>query len=99
MALERHPFGRRCDKDIVRMCLTLWCRSPRGYTELRNSNFMILPSQQLLQKYKNNVHQQSGINKDVLHWMANEARLKNIPPKVLKGVLLWMRCPYSQTSD
>jgi hypothetical protein len=44
-----------------------------GYAELRNSNFMILPSQQLLQKYKNNVHQQSGINKDVLHWMANEA--------------------------
>jgi hypothetical protein len=81
------------------MCLALWCRSPRGYAELRNSNFMILSSQQLLQKYKNIVHQQEGINKDVLHWMVNEARLKNNPPppKVLKVVLLLMRCPYSQT--
>jgi hypothetical protein len=58
---------------------------------------MILPSQQLLQKYKNIVHQQAGINKDVLYWMANEAKLKKIPPKVLKVVLLLMRCPYSQT--
>jgi hypothetical protein len=32
---------------------------------------MILPSQQLLQKYKNIVHQQAGINQDVFHWMAN----------------------------
>ena len=70
------------------MCLTLWCRSPRGYTELRNSNFMILPSQQLLQKYKNIVHQQAGINKDVLHWMANEAKLKNIPPEGFEGGII-----------
>jgi hypothetical protein len=42
---------------------------------------MILPSQQLLQKYKNIVHQQAGINQDVLHWMANEAKLKKHSPR------------------
>jgi ABC-type maltose transport system permease subunit len=43
---------------------------------------MTLPSQQLLQKYKNIVHQQAGINQDVFHWMANEAKLKKHSPKV-----------------
>jgi hypothetical protein len=57
MALERNPHGRRWDKDIARLCLTLWCRSPRGYNELKNSKFMILPSQKILQRYKNTVDQ------------------------------------------
>jgi hypothetical protein len=62
MALERNPHGRRWDKDIARLCLTLWCRSPRGYNELRNSKFIILPSQKILQRYKNTVDQEAGIN-------------------------------------
>ncbi|CAG2187264.1 unnamed protein product [Mytilus edulis] len=28
MALERHPNGRRWNRDIVQLCLSLWCRSP-----------------------------------------------------------------------
>lgn len=43
------------DGDIVRLCLTLWCRSAKGYTHLRNSQFLILPSEKLLQRYKNTV--------------------------------------------
>ncbi|CAG2216361.1 unnamed protein product [Mytilus edulis] len=88
MALERHPFGRRWNKEIIRLCLTLWCRSPKGYIELRNSNFLILPSHNLLQRYKNSVEQKSGINKEILHWMANEAKIKNIPPEGYKGGLM-----------
>jgi hypothetical protein len=88
MALERNPNGRRWSKDIIRLCLTLYCRSPRGYSELRNSNFLILPSQNLLRKYKNTVHQQAGINNDVLEWMTNEAKLKNIPPAGFQGGLI-----------
>lgn len=80
MALERNPNGRRWSKEIVRLCLTLYCRSPRGCSELRNSIFLILPSYNLLRKYKNSVHQEAGIKKDMLEWMANEAKLKNIPP-------------------
>lgn len=34
MALERNKHGRRWNKDIVRLCLTLWCRSPLSYSEL-----------------------------------------------------------------
>ena len=30
MALERNPNGRRWNKEIIRLCLTLYCRSPRG---------------------------------------------------------------------
>jgi len=88
MALERNPHGRRWSKDIIRMCLTLWCRSPRGYTDLRNSGFIVLPSQKILQNYKNIVHQEAGINKEILHWMANEAQIKNIPPEGCEGGLV-----------
>jgi hypothetical protein len=59
----------------------VWCRSPHGYTDLRNSKFVFLPSQKLLQRYKNQVDQESGFKKDILHWMRNEAALKNIPPE------------------
>lgn len=85
MALERNPNGRRWSKDIIRLCLTLYCRSPRGYNELRGSNFLILPSQNLLRKYKYSVHQEAGVNKDMLEWMANEAKIKNIPPCRILG--------------
>lgn len=85
MALERNPNDKRWSKDIVRLCLTLYCRSPRGYNELRGSNFLILPSQNLLRKYKNSVHQEAGVNKDMLEWMANEAKIKNIPRCRISG--------------
>ena len=90
MALERHPNGRRWNRDIVRLCLSLWCRSPHGYTDLRNSKFVFLPSQKLLQRYKNQVDQESDFKKDipVLHWMRNEAALKNIPPEGYEGGLI-----------
>lgn len=47
MALDRNLHGRRWDRDIC-LCLTLWCRSPRGYGELRNSKSVIF------QKLKSN---------------------------------------------
>ena len=87
-AMERHPNGRRWDRDIIRLCLTLWCRSPRGYTELRKSGFLVLPSEKSLQIFKNTVNQAAGINNDLLHWMANEARLNNISPEGYKGGLI-----------
>ncbi|KAJ8321537.1 hypothetical protein KUTeg_000913 [Tegillarca granosa] len=88
MAIEQHPKGRRWHKDVIRLCLTLWCRSPKGYSELRNSKFIMLPSEKILQKYKNHVKQDAGINKDMLHWMLNEAKVKNIPPEGYEGGLL-----------
>ena len=87
-ALERKPNGRRWNADIIRLCLTLWCRSPRGYSDLRKSGFMLLPSEKILQIHKNVVHQEAGINKDMMHWMANEAKVQNIPPEGYVGGLL-----------
>ncbi|KAJ8313792.1 hypothetical protein KUTeg_008353 [Tegillarca granosa] len=84
MAMETNPNGRRWDRDIVHLCLTLWCRSPKGYNELRNSKFLMLPSAKLLQRFKNMVNQESGIKKDMLQWMAN----KNIPPEGYEGGLI-----------
>ena len=87
-ALERNPKGRRWNHDIIRACLSLYCASPRGYNNFKNSGFLILPSQKLLQIYKNNVRQQAGINKEVLHWMANEAKFKSVPPEGHEGGLI-----------
>jgi hypothetical protein len=39
----------------------------------------MLSSQNLLRKYKNSIHQEAGINTDMLAWMSNEARIKNLP--------------------
>jgi hypothetical protein len=47
-----------------------------------------LPSQKILQNYKNIVHQEAGINKEILDWMANEAQIKNIPPEGYEGGLV-----------
>lgn len=38
--------------------------------------------------YKNIIHQDPGINKDVLQWMSNEAKLQNIPPEGFAGGLI-----------
>jgi hypothetical protein len=88
MVLEKNKHGRRWNKDIVRLCLTLWCRSAKGYTELCKNGFVELPSQQLLRKYKNTVQQEAGINSGVLNWMANEAVVTNIPPEGYEGGIL-----------
>ena len=87
-ALSSHPNGRRWDTNIIRLCLTLWCRSPKCYADLRESGFLVLPSQKLLQIYKNKIHQKAGLNKELLHWMKNEAMHKNIPPEGYEGGLI-----------
>lgn len=85
MRLTKH--GRRWSKNLIRICLTMWCRSPRAYGDLRSSGFLLLPSQRLLQIYKNKIHQKAGINKEILHWMKNETLNKNIPPEGYEGGL------------
>ena len=86
--LKESKTGRRWSKEIIRLCLTMWCRSPRAYGDLRSSGFLLLPSHRLLQIYKNKIHQKAGINKEILHWMKNEAVNKNIPPEGYEGGLM-----------
>jgi hypothetical protein len=87
-ALTTSKYGNRWSKDIIRVCLSLWCRSPRGYKDLRSSGFLMLPSERLLQIYKNRVHQKAGINRELVHWMRSEAICKNLPPEGFEGGLI-----------
>jgi hypothetical protein len=87
-AVLRKSTGRRWNKEIIRLCLTLWCRSPRGYVDVRSSGFVVLPSTRILQYYKNAVNQTSGFNKDMFHWMLNEAKNRNLSPEGYEGGLL-----------
>ena len=41
--LKESTTGRRWSKEIIRLCLTMWCRSPRAYGDLRSSGFLLLP--------------------------------------------------------
>ena len=58
---------------VIRLCLSIWNRSPEAYSELSQSGMIKLPSGRLLQYYKNAVPQHEGFNEDVLHWMEQEA--------------------------
>lgn len=42
----------------------------------------------LLQRFINNINQEADINNDLLHWMANEAMLKDIHTKGYEGDLI-----------
>jgi hypothetical protein len=80
-AISSHPNGRRWNSNIIRLCLTLWSRSPKCYTDFRDSGFLVLPSQKFLQVYTNKFQQKAGCNQDLLHWMKNEAMQRNLPPE------------------
>ncbi len=58
---------------IIRLCLSLWIKSPKVYEELRHSGVLVLPSGRLLSLYKNSVKQRPGLNEEVLEWMLVEA--------------------------
>lgn len=66
--------SRRWDKSIIQIALTLWNRSPQGYTTLRDSNMLYLPSESLLQRYKNCFTQHPGLNDNMIIWMHNESK-------------------------
>ena len=77
LSSNKDPRGRRWDKAIIQQCLTLWNRSPQAYISLRDSGFLILPCPNLLQRYKNIIQQQPGLNREMFHWMHVEAEKNN----------------------
>lgn len=86
--MNKNPHGRRWDQDIIRMCLTFYCRSPKNYEYLSKAGYLILPSAQQIQRYKNKVQQNTGINKEVLEWMKSEAVFRELPKEGYDGGLL-----------
>ena len=96
--MNKNPHGRRWDQDIIRMCLTLYCRSPKNYEYLSKAGYLILPSAQQIQRYKNKVQQNTGINKEVLEWMKSEAVFRELPKRVMTEAFLLMKCPSKRIS-
>lgn len=73
---------------MIKVCLSLWSRSPRTFRDLKGSNLFILPSGGLLQRYKNAVLQNAGINPEVLRWMHNTAKKQNLSQSGYYGGLV-----------
>lgn len=88
LTIKSHPNGRRWPRDIIRMCLSLYCRSPKTYHDLSRSGFVVLPCRRVLQRYKNCVQQQPGINPEMLEWMKSIAVEQNVSKDGYKGGLM-----------
>ncbi|XP_014673389.1 PREDICTED: uncharacterized protein LOC106813695 isoform X2 [Priapulus caudatus] len=88
--LGRAPRGRRWNPEVVKACLTLWASNPRTYKKLSSLGMLVtLPSGRLLRYYKNSVHQKAGLNKDMLRWMHEEAKSKQVPPHGMTGGIVF----------
>ncbi|XP_014664265.1 PREDICTED: uncharacterized protein LOC106806734 isoform X3 [Priapulus caudatus] len=86
----RAPRGRRWNPEVVKACLTLWASNPRTYKKLSSLGILVtLPSGRLLRYYKNSVHQKPGLNNDMLHWMYEEAKSKQVPPHGMTGGIVF----------
>lgn len=79
--LERNPKQRRWDKEVIRLCLSIWIRSKKAYDQIKKSGFLVLPSGRLLHYYQNEVKQGPGFNKEVFEWMKLEADRRDISPE------------------
>lgn len=83
MQLQNSKHGldkrqRKWDPEFISFCLGIYVRSPKVYSDLRNSPMLILPSESLLRMYKNCIKQKPGINEENLTWMKKEAERQNV---------------------
>ena len=70
---------------MIRLCLSIWNRSPEAYEELKESGMVVLPSGRLLRMYKNSCSQNPGFNESVGEWMIQEAIKRKIGPEGKEG--------------
>ncbi|CAH1277301.1 Hypp9552 [Branchiostoma lanceolatum] len=70
-----HVLNKRnqWNPEFLDVCLQLWQRSKQGYADLKDSGFLKLPSERLLQYKKNTVNQRPGLHTEVFEWMNKEA--------------------------
>ena len=57
-------MGRRYHPQMIRFALSIHCKSPSAYRELRDSGAVILPSERVLRDYKNYFKPGAGITKE-----------------------------------
>ena len=51
--LASPKFGRRYHPHLIRFCLSVHAKSPSAYRELASSGVLVLPSERVLQDYRN----------------------------------------------
>lgn len=88
IASNTSKTGMRWDKDVICIALSLYNRNPAAYRDLTQNNWLHLPCESLLQRYKNAVHQKPGISFDMMSWMNNEAKSQNLTVKGYYGGLI-----------
>ncbi len=57
-------MGRRYHPQMIRFALSIHCKSPSAYRELRDSGALTLPSERVLRDYKNYFKSGAGITKE-----------------------------------
>lgn len=72
--------GMRWDKDIICMALSLFNRNPAAYRDLTVNNWLNLPSESILSRYKNSIIQGPGIITEMMYWMKSEAVSQKVTP-------------------
>ena len=83
------PTGYRWSKDRIRLCSTLYSRSPAAYRDLRDSGYLRLPSGSILKRYRNCIKQDAGFNPEVLDSMRREVKEQNLSESALSGGLVF----------
>lgn len=79
---------RKWDPEFISFCLGIYVRSPKIYSDLRNSPMLVLPSESLLRMYKNCIKQKPGVNEENLTWMKKEAERQNVSDFGRRGGLV-----------
>lgn len=87
LAQISHPSGRRYDKVILSLSITLWIRNPKCYETMLKAGF-ILPCPGTLSLYKNCISQKAGFNQEMFRWMYKESITLKLPAIGYIGGLL-----------
>lgn len=84
----RCPAQRRWSTQVISLCLNMFIRSPKMYSDLKDSNMLILPSGRHLCRFKNYIPQESGLQREILSWMYHAAKDAQLPPHGWAGGLI-----------
>ena len=64
------PRTRRWSGEVLSWAMSIWIASPVTYRLLLN--YFYMPSEKLLQMYKNNVNKGPGVTHDMITWIYHE---------------------------
>ena len=74
----KDPRTRRWSGEVLSLSMSMWIASPVTYTLF--CKYFYMPSEKLLQLYKNNVNKDPGVTHDMVSWMYHECKRTKTPP-------------------